>query len=184
MFSFLKKNGVFAITEEPEPIPTAQADGDRDGLEGLRQEIAKLGRVQMKASSIAEANWRAVIDAVEASRQDEIEGHLVKELLSIVDGLDESIEQGTRIVEAGSMPPAWVEGIVMIRERVIRLLSRYEVTALEVVGKVFNPALCTSVGIERTREIEENTVVAEQRKGYRLGDKVIRYAEVVVAKKE
>ena len=188
MFSFFKRkrlptDAVFAITEELEPVPTVEVDGDRNGFEDLRQEIARLGRMQMKATTVAEANLRAVIEAVEASQKERIEGHLVKELLSVVDGLDESITQGTLMVEAGRMPAEWVEGIVMVRERVIRLLNHYEITTIEVIGKVFDPTLCTAVGVERTTEVEENTVVTEQRKGYRLGDKVIRYAEVIVAKK-
>ncbi|MFQ6054024.1 MAG: nucleotide exchange factor GrpE [Candidatus Bathyarchaeia archaeon] len=40
-----------------------------------------------------------------------------------------------------------------------------------------------AVGVERISEVPENIITEEQRKGYKRGNQVIRYAEVVVAKR-
>ena len=55
---------------------------------------------------------------------------------------------------------------------------------IESVGQPFVPHLHQAVDTIYTEEVAENTILEEQRRGYVRGDAILRYAEVVVAKKE
>ena len=48
-------------------------------------------------------------------------------------------------------------------------------------GEIFNPELHEAVMQTPNNEVEENTIIAELQKGYKLGDKVLRASLVNVA---
>ncbi len=98
---------------------------------------------------------------------------LMTELLSIVDDFDRALEHPD-----GS--DVFVEGVRGIRTNLMKMLEAKGLSEIDASGK-FDPnlheALCTVDG-------DEDGMVAEVfQKGYRLGDKVLRYAKVKVTKK-
>lgn len=108
---------------------------------------------------------------------------LLAALLRRVLGTEPHKERAAVPVMLSLKPAAWAEGLKITHRRLSTFLQKMEITPIEAVGSPFDPHLHMAVGVEITEELEENTVVKEERRGYRHGERVIRFAEVVVAKR-
>ena len=73
------------------------------------------------------------------------------------------------------------EGMALIKKQFMEFLKKIGVEEIEAEGKEFDPNLHNAVLHEDRDDVPDNTVVEVLQKGYRLGDKVIRYAMVKVA---
>jgi molecular chaperone GrpE len=196
---------VFEITEEPEEAildtslsispPHAGAmeagpssiqhqvssiDDMVDNLESLRAEILKLGKAQIQARMFAESEYRALREAIEGllADDDHVAETVLEDLFSIADGLEAGVRAGNIISspEIGS----WLDGMKIIHQRVMELLEKFDIYPVYSVGKPFDPSLHVAVAVEHLQQVDDNIILEEQRRGYARGDKVIRYAEVVV----
>ncbi len=78
---------------------------------------------------------------------------------------------------------AWLEGLEFVRDRLLDILSAEGVRPIETDGETFDPSL--HVAVEATpasNGLQPGAIVQESRRGYLIGDAVLRYAEVVVAR--
>lgn len=73
------------------------------------------------------------------------------------------------------------KGIEMTLTQFETVLTKLGVTAIEAVGKEFDPELHNAVMHEDNDDYGENVVMEEFEKGFKLGDKVIRFSVVKVA---
>ncbi|MDP2795994.1 MAG: nucleotide exchange factor GrpE [Methanoregula sp.] len=73
------------------------------------------------------------------------------------------------------------EGIVQIQHLLSSQLQRHGITPLDALNKPFNPAEHEAIAHVPSEE-KEGIVVDEVARGYRMHDKVIRYAKVAVSK--
>lgn len=105
--------------------------------------------------------------------------NLLSDLLQILDDFDRAIEAGQK---AGSEnTEAFMQGVLMIRKGLLSLLdSKYGLQYYEVQGKVFDPAIHEAVATNPSAEVTEPTVGAELQKGYKLKERVLRPAKVMV----
>ena len=74
-------------------------------------------------------------------------------------------------------------GISMIRQQLKSVLLETGLEEIDATGKLFDPTLHEAVSQQETSEIPEGHVVQQIRKGYKLRDRLLRPAAVVVAKK-
>lgn len=88
------------------------------------------------------------------------------------------------LVDAAAAMSQWSDGQELLRQRVLAVLRAAHVRAIPSVGQPFDPAMHRAVSVERRSDVPAGTVVAEELKGYALAGRVLRYAEVVVAKNE
>jgi molecular chaperone GrpE len=63
------------------------------------------------------------------------------------------------------------------------LLASEQIVAIETVGKPFDPHVAEAIATRESHEHEDDIVVEEAQRGYRLGEDLLRPAMVVVAKK-
>jgi molecular chaperone GrpE (heat shock protein) len=75
---------------------------------------------------------------------------------------------------------AWLEGLRLVRERLLTLLVDAGVAPIPTVGQPFDPYLHQAVGTAYDSAYPSGFVVAEQRRGYTSPAGVLRYAEVIV----
>ncbi len=129
-------------------------------------------------------------------------------LLPALDGLDNAIASGQRYLAARDkaadsptltaaqailVSPAdraklssWLDGLRLVRDRLLAVLENGGVTPIPTVGQMFDPyqhiALATTADSDGANGAAPTTgmVVAEDRRGYRTADRVLRYADVVV----
>jgi molecular chaperone GrpE len=77
---------------------------------------------------------------------------------------------------------AWLRGLELVQERFVTLLAGEGIHEIDALNKPFDPRLHVAVEAETRSDAPANTVVRVVRKGYRQNDRVLRYAEVVVAR--
>ena len=181
--SELKRMDVFKITEEPEEAASSGSDDDvLEKLELIKAEILKLGKSQIQTRTFARSEYQALREAIEVlpASNDEMIDMVIEGLLPIADGLDAGIRAGNAIPD--SQAASWLDGMRIVYQRVMALLEELDIRPLHPVGEHFDPTQHTAVAVEHVQDISDNIVMEEQRCGYIRGDKVIRYAEVVVNK--
>jgi molecular chaperone GrpE len=100
---------------------------------------------------------------------------LVLKLLPVLDAL----ERGLAAVE--TQPPAVVEGLRLVWNMLFQMLSECGVQEIAAEGQRFNPVLHHAVSQEHSEKIAADVVLRQTRRGYRLGDRVLRAADVVVS---
>lgn len=80
----------------------------------------------------------------------------------------------------------WLQGVQLVQRRLGRLLEKEGVQPIPALGQPFDPHLHVAVAVEAIHPgqngVADGTVVREELTGYLLGDRVLRHAEVVVAR--
>lgn len=77
---------------------------------------------------------------------------------------------------------AWLHGLLLIEGRLQALLEREGIRPIRAVGEPFDPHRHLAVATSRDEGVSDGIVVAEELRGYMAGDRVLRHAEVVVAR--
>jgi molecular chaperone GrpE len=102
----------------------------------------------------------------------------VKELLPVVDNFERARSQLKPQTESEMTIHKSYQGVY---KDLVDRLKKIGVAAMRAEGEPFDPALHEAVMRETTNEYPEGTVVEELRRGYMLGDLVLRHAMVKVA---
>ena len=77
---------------------------------------------------------------------------------------------------------AWLQGLTLMRERFLAVLASEGIEAMEALHAPFDPRLHVAVQAESRDDVAPQTVIRVLRQGYRQQQRVLRYAEVVVAR--
>lgn len=104
---------------------------------------------------------------------------IVSELLPIVDNFERAVDASAKTKNYDSLK----DGVVMINRQIWEILGKVGLSAIDSIGNVFDPALHQAVFCEKKDDLDEDVVIAELLKGYKLHDKVIRPSMVIVNKK-
>ncbi|NBV82713.1 nucleotide exchange factor GrpE [bacterium] len=102
---------------------------------------------------------------------------LIVEFLPILDSFDRAMESLNDPNAA-----ALVEGVLLIQKQFVTTMEKLGVTGFESLNQQFDPAFHMAVSEEAAEGVAPGTVVKEFQRGYKLQDRVIRPAMVVVAK--
>ncbi|HMO64827.1 MAG TPA: nucleotide exchange factor GrpE, partial [Verrucomicrobiota bacterium] len=96
----------------------------------------------------------------------------------------DTFEMAAAAVPAGAEGPAAVlkQGVDMIQGQLRGVLRDAGLQEVDCLGQPFNPAVAEAVSQVETAEQPEGTVVQQLRKGYRLHERLVRPATVVVAR--
>lgn len=100
---------------------------------------------------------------------------LLTSLFPVVD----SLEQAMQVAEAGSQ---MAEGLDLTMKLFLGALEKQGVHQLNPLGEPFNPQEHEAMSMQQTTEQDPNTVLMVFQKGYKLHDRIVRPARVVVAK--
>ena len=101
-------------------------------------------------------------------------GDVVCKLLPVLDNLEKAESAETQDAN-------YKQGIDLVLKQYVDVLTSLGVTQIESVGKTFDPELHEAVSMVQDEALGEKEIKEEFRKGYKLGDKVIRHAMVIVA---
>ncbi len=74
-------------------------------------------------------------------------------------------------------------GIAMIQQQLKNILTEAGLEEVDATGKVFDPTLHEAVSQQESADVPEGSVVQQLRKGYRLRERLLRPAAVIVARK-
>jgi len=175
-----------AATERPGAIDPAETD------ETAENESDSLQAALDEAEARAEENWNQFLRAraemenqrrraekdVAQARQQALE-KLAGELLAVKD----SLEMG---VQAARGEEATVEKLAEGSELTLRMfdqaLEKFSIEPINPEGERFDPEKHEAMAAQESTDAEPNTVLTVVQKGYRLGDRLLRPAMVIVAK--
>jgi len=102
---------------------------------------------------------------------------ILTDMLPIVDDLERALQAPT----TGDVE-AYRRGVELIHKQMTDLLRKRGVKTIEAVGTQFDPRVHEAVMQEVSADHKEGEVMAELRRGYTLGDRLLRPAVVKVAK--
>jgi molecular chaperone GrpE len=161
---------------QAEAEPQASAQALQADLEKARAQAAEYLDGWQRARAEF-ANYKKRVEAErEEVRRASNEALLLK-LLPVVDDFERAFQKIPQ--EAADSP--WVSGINMILRKLQAILESQGVAPIQAAGRPFDPQQHEAVLMEETAEHPDGTVVAELQRGYLLGERVLRPAQVKVA---
>ena len=98
----------------------------------------------------------------------------VAKMLPVYDNLERALNQPTE-------DAAYKKGVELTMNELVKILTSLGVEIFGNVGEAFDPNLHNAVMHIDSEELAENTISAVFQKGFKLGDKVVRFAMVQVA---
>ena len=101
---------------------------------------------------------------------------LLKDFLPVMDNLERALEHAEQ-----HDPRQVIDGVRLVQKLFENTLAKHGVTGFSAVGKPFDPNLHEAL-MQQDSDEPPGTVVSEMAKGYKLNDRLIRPAAVVVAK--
>lgn len=109
-------------------------------------------------------------------------GHqnLVKDLLYTVDNLERALDHARK--SGREDLDALLQGIDLVHRELVGVLAKHGVAEIEAMGLAFDPSVHEALAQVDDDTVAPNTVVQVYQKGYRLRDRLLRPAQVVVSR--
>ena len=98
----------------------------------------------------------------------------VEKLLPVYDNLERALNQPTE-------DAAFKKGVEMTMNELVKILTGLGVEIFGNVGDAFDPNIHNAVMHTEEEGVEENTITQVFQKGFKLGEKIVRFAMVQVA---
>jgi len=150
-------------------------------IEQLQQELAE-SRDQVLRLAAEFENFKKRMEREREALAKYAGENILRELLSSVDNLDRTIEQGsTDSGDAQQKLDALLEGVRLTYKGLLATLDKFEVVPIESVGKDFDPNVHEALTMEASDTVPANHVLQEFAKGYHFRDRLLRPAKVVVS---
>lgn len=170
------------IDEESEGVTATVLDGDAPSAEELlaplRAERDRLkDQLLRTAADYDNFRKRTKKDLEEAERRGKEDA--VREFLPVIDNLERAIQAATSATDVAGI----VDGVRMVLKLFDDQSGRLGLQRVSAVGERFDPGVHDAIQQKETDEHPPGTVIAEVLPGYRLGDRLVRAAMVVVARK-
>ena len=174
-----------AATQPPPANVPVVAELTPEQLEELKTRAARADenwdRLLRTAADLDNFKKRAARERIEAAQSANVA--LLLKLLPVLDHL-EMAQATTQTPEAPQSGIASLQaGIAMIQQQLKGVLAGAGLEEIDANGKPFDPMLHEAISQLETDDAPEGQVVQQIRKGYKLRDRLLRPAAVVVAKK-
>ncbi|MGC8873570.1 MAG: nucleotide exchange factor GrpE [Chloroflexia bacterium] len=157
----------------------------RAELETLRQQLQE---EQRKAAEHYDSYLRSVAELrnykkrVEQEREQlsrEANAELILRLLPILDDLERAFAV---LPDEKLLRFSWIEGILLIYRRLQAVLEQHGLRPIEAVGKPFDPYLHEAILFQEVPPEQDQLVLSELQRGYKLYDRVLRPTLVKVGR--
>lgn len=168
--------------EEKETKKESKKDSKKESseLEKKDKEIASL-KAQLDEQNdkylrlFAEyENYRKRTDKEKAARYNDAYVDALNLILPFVDNVDRAVMFATDDSDLA-------KGVLLLKKQLDDVLAKAGVEEIKAEGEHFDPELHNAVMHEEDEELGENVIKAVLQKGYKRGDKVLRYSMVIVA---
>ncbi len=163
-------------TEQSEGGVSGTATADLDAqLQAAREEAAQYKDKYLRALAEGE-NTRKRLERSGTERAERIRRDVLADFLDVVDNLDRAMAY-----ESTMDRDALAQTLKMVQNQLNDVLRRQGVAPVVSVGQPFNPHLHEAVESVASSEHPEGTVSGETRKGYTIGNELLRPARVQVS---
>jgi len=159
------------LTPDTDELGATIADDETAALRRERDEL----RDRLLRATAEFDNYRKRTDRERRELSEAASIDLIKEILPVVDDFERALaapgwDAGTR------------RGVELIHRQLLESLRRRGVEPLDVVGKPFDPSWHEAVAAEPAHGRPDGEITAEVRRGYRLGQRLLRPAQVRVTR--
>ena len=161
------------IEESASPAAAGEATGERAAADELNEELARIEDRYRRALADLD-NYRKRATREVERRTAEVRESVILDWLDVVD----SVERAIQIEPQGPCR----DGLQAIMQQIDSVLQREGVTRAGTPGEAFDPERHDAVATHAGDGSAPHTVVEVPRSGFALGDRVIRPAQVVVAR--
>jgi molecular chaperone GrpE len=160
---------------EPTPVELS------DPLEQIQQLKLELDEYKdlflRKAADFENFRKRKQMEASSVARN--TEEIMIASLLPVLDDFERLFSNAAE--EQLERDAPFLRGAHLIYDKMMNLLQARGLKPMEAVGQPFNPELHEAIMQQSQSGVEPGVVLQESARGWRLGDKVIRHAKVVVS---
>jgi molecular chaperone GrpE len=164
-----------AIAEPPDPIEVLKA-----ALAKAEQEKKENWERYLRSAADLENYRRRAKRDLDDARADS-KTRVLKEMLPVVDNLERALLHAEESIQAPELT-AMIDGIRLVLRQFTAAFERCDVTAVDALGKPFDPNVHEAISQAETSAQPAGTVMSVLQRGYKLGDRLLRPALVVVAK--
>ena len=149
-------------TENQETNENKTKVEQEDTMDRLKRLMAEFDNFKKRSSKEREMLYNTLL------------GDIISAFLPVIDNLEKAVSVETS-------DENFKQGVELVLKQFSDVLSSQGVQVIESVGKTFDPELHEAVSSIQDENLGEKEIKEEFRKGYKIGNKVIRHAMVVVA---
>ena len=165
---------------EAEEVPVAEiVEDEEEGPSELEQAQleAKEARDEMLRMRAETDNLRKRLQKEKLDSIQFANERLIKQLIPIFENLDRALKAPDTNVESLK------EGVQLTADQALALFKKENVEPIKSVGELFDPSIHEVLSQMESNDHDENTVIEEFSKGYRMNGRVLIPSRVVIAKK-
>ncbi len=135
---------------------------------------------QLQRSRAEFQNYQRRVERDRASWSQDAVARFVASLIPALDDVDRALQAARKAKDFSALE----RGLAMMEKSFRAHLVEQGLKPIDALGAPFDPRLHEAVQQETREDLPEGTIIAELRKGYTLGERVIRPAQVIVSKRE
>ncbi len=193
--------GASEATVEPQPEQTvaeAQLEVDTEAketavvvTEGAETEVGLEKQLELALEEAAKnlegwqraaaelANYKRRQEEQLKLQRDRIKGEVLDGVISALDDIDLAFQNVPAEIDGQLL--GWVEGFRLVQRKLNKVLEEQNVMPINTEGD-FDPTVHEAVSYEESNDHKEGQIIGELRKGYQVGNRVLRPALVRVAR--
>ncbi len=168
-----KKNGIFSRRKNKDNNKIKELEAE---IENLKREKAELNDRFLRLFSEFD-NYKKRVGKEKLELISTASEKVITDILPIIDDFERAIAANEKVDDINSVK----EGFGLIYNKLLQIFKRFDVEEIAAKGEVFDTDFHEAIAhIPAPTEEDKGKVVDVTQKGYKLKDKVIRYAKVVV----
>jgi len=176
-------NGAAGDAQDREPlVPVEPATLTAEQLDELKQRAAKADenwdRLLRTTADFDNYKKRAAREKQEAIRF--ANENLLEKLVPVLDSFDMALSAAQ--TASGDLGQSLKTGIGMVHQQLKTALMEAGLEEVDATGKAFDPNLHEAVSQQETTQVPEGQVIQQLRRGYKLRERLLRPASVIVSK--
>jgi len=157
---------------EPGRDQAADADQGAGDDEDASRQLAQMKEAMLRLKAEMDNREKRLEREMNKTRKFALEA-LMRDLVQVLDSMDQALASG----DSGNAP----EGMELVRKQAVQVLSSHGLEMLDPEGEKFDPSWHEAMSTQPSDEHQADTIVRVLQKGYRLNDRLIRPARVIVA---
>lgn len=159
-----------------EPAPDATPDGEIAEVD-FQAEAAKLKNLALRArADLDNFRKRSLREKEDAIRY--ANNGLLEKLLPVIDNFELGLDAARNATDAASV----LQGMSMVHRQLQDFIRSQGLEEVPADGEAFDPNKHDAVSQEFSADVPEGQVIRQVRKGYKLKDRLLRAASVIVSK--
>ena len=172
-----KTEDLHQVDQKERKTQENELEDQLDTIESLQKEkdelFAKLQRVSADYSNFQKRVPKQITDSIGYEKE-----RIIKTLLPALDNFEHTLQNAHSAEDVDVL----LKGIRIIYDQLLDILKSHNVEQIEALGERFDPAMHQAMTQQSDPNKEENIVLEEFQKGYRLNGRVIRPSKVIVNK--